>query len=116
MPSCPICHEQRSGLFCPADGAALSYRQSVEDMRSLPKVEPDYGKISIITVGCPGLSLDADYLGEVSVGQADLRTSTSFQVASICGGSWLDFQSKCLEELRRWFRLVGVDKSTDRLL
>ncbi len=96
-------------------GPLLS-RDSLEELRSLPKVEPDYGKVSILAVGYPRLSLRADFVGEVSAGQADLKTSTAFQVASIRGGSWLDFQKKYLHELRRWMALVGIGKSTDRFL
>jgi hypothetical protein len=116
MPRCPNGHEQRLGLKCSICGKSLSYRESVEGLRSLPKVEPDYGKVSVLSVGYPGLSLQVDFVGEVSVGQADLKTSTGFQAAGIRGGSWLDFQKKYSNELRRWMALVGMAKSTDRFL
>jgi hypothetical protein len=116
MPSCPNGHEQRLGLKCLTCGAALSYRESVGALRSLPRVIPDYGKVSILSVGYPGLSPKAEYVGEISAGPADLKTSTAFRVASIRGGSWLDFREKYLKELRRWMALVGVDKATDRFL
>jgi hypothetical protein len=116
MPRCPNGHEQRLGLKCTTCGAGLSYRDSIEELRSLPKVEPDYGKVSILTVGYPRLLLKADYVGEISAGQADLKTPTAFEVESIRGGSWLDFNKKYLQELRRWMALVGVGKSTDMFL
>lgn len=116
MPSCPNGHEQRLGLKCQTCGAALSYRESVEGLRSLPRVTPNYGKVSILSVGYPGLSAKADFVGEVSAGPADLKTSTAFQVASIRGGSWLDFHKKYLKELSRWMTLIGIDKATERLL
>lgn len=116
MARCPNGHEQRLGLKCATCGAALSYRDSVDELRSLPKVEPDYGKVAVITVGYPRLSFKADYVGEISAGQADLQNPNGFQVASIRGGSWLDFNKKYLQELHRWMTLVGIGKSTDRFL
>jgi len=116
MPRCPNGHEQRLGLKCLTCGAALSYRDSMEELRDLPKVEPNYGKVEVITVGYPRLSLKADYVGEIRAGPADLKSSTAFEVASIRGGSWLDFSKKYLQELRRWMTLVGIGKSTDRFL
>ena len=116
MPSCKNGHEQRLGLKCQTCGAPLSYRDSIDELRSLPKVTPDYGKVAILTVGYPGLSAKADYEAEIFSGPADLKTSNAFQVAGISGGSWLDFHKKYLKELRRWMALVGIDKSTDRFL
>jgi hypothetical protein len=116
MPSCPNGHEQRLGLRCQTCGATLSFKESIGELRSLPRVSPDYGKVSILTVGYPGLAPKADYVGEISTGPADLRSSTAFQVASIRGGSWLDYRKKHLKEMQRWMALVGFDKSTDRLL
>jgi hypothetical protein len=116
MPRCQNGHEQRLGLKCLTCGSELSYRGSLEELRSLPKVEPNYGKVSILAVGYQKLSLQADFVGAVSAGQTDAKTSTTFQVANIRGGSWLDFRKKHLEELRRWMALVGIGKSTDRFL
>jgi hypothetical protein len=116
MPRCPNGHEQRLGLTCRTCGAELSYRDSLEELRALPKVEPDYGNIAVISVGYPRLPLSADYVAEISAGQADLETPTAFEVASIRGGGWLDFKKKHLHELRRWMALVGIGKSTDRFL
>lgn len=116
MPRCPNGHEQRLGLKCLTCGAALSYRDPMEELLDLPKVEPNYGKVEVITVGYPRLSLKADYVGEIAAGQADLKSSTAFEVGGIRGGSWLDFSKKYLQELRRWMSLVGIGKSTDRFL
>jgi hypothetical protein len=116
MPRCANGHEQRLGLKCLTCGAAISYRDSIEELRALPRVEPDYGDVEVITVGYPKLSVKADYVGEVSAGQADLKTSTAFEVASIRGGSWQDFNKKYLPELRDWMTRVGIGKSTDRFL
>ncbi len=116
MARCPNGHEQRLGLKCAMCGAELSYRESVTELRNLPRVEPDYGKVSILTVGYPRLSPSAYYVGEVSTGPTDVKTATTFQVASIRGGSWRDLQKKYQEDLRRWMKLVGVDKSTDRIV
>ncbi len=116
MPSCPNGHEQRLGLKCATCGAALSYRDRIEELRALPRVNPDYGRVAILTVGYPGLSPEADYVGEIAAGPADLKTATIFRVVSIRGGTWLDFHRKYARELRRWMALVGVDKATDRLL
>ncbi len=116
MAKCPNGHEQRLGLRCDSCGAEISYRQSVSELLELPKVNPDYGKISVLMVGCPKLAVKADYVGEISVAQADAQTSTSFQVAGIRGGSWLDFQTKYADQLRRWMNLVGVGRSRDRIL
>jgi len=116
MPRCPNGHAQRLGLKCLVCGEALSFRDSMDELCDLPKVEPDYGKVEVVAVGYPLLSLKADYVGEISAGLADLKTPTAFEVASIRGGSWLDYSRKHLEELRRWMTLVGIGKSTDRLL
>jgi hypothetical protein len=116
MPRCPNGHDQRLGLRCRTCGAELSYRESLGELRALPKVSPDYGRLSILKVGYPGFSPKADYACEISSGPVDLRTSTAFQVAGIRGGSWLDLRDKYLKELRRWMALVGVDKATDRVL
>ncbi|MGH9918319.1 MAG: hypothetical protein ACRD6W_05555, partial [Nitrososphaerales archaeon] len=116
MPRCPNGHAQRLGLKCLVCGEALSFRDSMDELRDLPKVEPNYGKVEVIAVGYPRLSLTADYVGEISAAQADLETPTAFEVASIRGGSWLDYSKKYLQELRTWMRLVGIGKSTDRLL
>jgi hypothetical protein len=116
MPRCPNGHEQRLGLVCKTCGAGLSYRDSMEELLTLPKTEPDYGNLAVISVGYPRLPLRADYVAEISAGQADLKTSTAFEVASIRGGSWLDFSKKYLHELRRWMTLVGVGKSADQFL
>jgi len=116
MARCPNGHEQRLGLKCSTCGASISYETSVNELRRLPKVEPDYGKVSILTVGCPRLPLRADYVGEVKAGQEDLKTSTLYQVGSIRGGSWLEFQKKYLADLRRWMTLIGIGQSTDRFL
>jgi len=116
MPRCANGHEQRLGLKCLTCGAAISYRDSIEELRALPRVEPDYGDVEVITVGYPKLSVKADYVGEISAGQADLKTSTAFEVASIRGGSWQDFNKKYLPELRDWMTRVGIGKSTDRFL
>jgi hypothetical protein len=116
MARCPNGHVQRLGLKCLTCGAELSYRDSVDELRALPRVEPDYGKVEVITVGYPKLAVKADYLGEVFAGRSDLRSPGAFEVASIRGGSWQDFTKKYLEELRGWMRLVGIGKSTDRFL
>ncbi|HVB95442.1 MAG TPA: hypothetical protein VND41_02420 [Nitrososphaerales archaeon] len=116
MPRCANGHEQRLGLKCATCGEALSYRDSMEGLLALPKVVPDYGRTSVVSVGYPRLSLKADYVGHISAGQADLKTSTVFEVASIRGGSWLDFNKSYLGEMRRWLTLVGIGKSTDLFL
>lgn len=116
MARCPNGHEQRLGLKCSACGADLSYKDSLDDLRALPKVEPSYGKVSVLTVGLPRMSLLGDYVGEISVGPADLQTATSFQLATLRGGTWLDFTNKHLETLRRWMAMVGVGQSTDRFV
>lgn len=116
MASCPNGHSQRLGLKCLVCGAPISYKAAVDELRALPRVSPDYGKVSILTVGYQGLSPNADYVGSISVGPADLKTSTAFQVAGIRGGTWLDYQKAYLKELLRWMTLVGIDKATDRLL
>ncbi|MDG6915811.1 MAG: hypothetical protein JRM86_05055 [Nitrososphaerota archaeon] len=116
MARCPNGHEQRLGLKCSACGADLSYRDSLDELKALPKVEPSYGKVSLVSVGFPRMSLPGDYVGEVSVGPADLQTSTAFQVATIRGGTWLDFTGKHLDALRRWMAVVGVERSTDRFV
>jgi hypothetical protein len=116
MASCPNGHSQRLGLKCLACGAPLSYRGAVDELKALPRVSPDYGKVSILTVGYPGLSTRADYVGAISVGPADLKSSTEFQVAGIRGGTWLDYQKAYLKDLLRWMNLVGIGKATDRLL
>jgi hypothetical protein len=116
MPKCPNGHEQRLGLKCLTCGATISYRASIEELLALPKVEPYFGKVEVVTVGFPKLSVKADYVGEISSGQADLKTSTAFEVASIRGGSWQDFNKRYLGELRGWMRQVGIGKATDRFL
>src|SRR5271170_2374116 len=116
MPKCPNGHEQRLGLVCATCGAAISYRGAVGELPDLPKVEPYYGKVEVITAGYPKLALKADYVGEISTGASDLQSANSFQVASIRGGSWLDYNNEHVENLRRWMTLVGIGKSTDRFL
>jgi hypothetical protein len=116
VPRCSNGHEQRLGLKCQTCQAELSYRDSIDDLLALPKVEPDYGKVTVLTVACPGLSLGADFIGEIASGQVGRETSTAFQVASISGGNWLDLYKKHLQEARRWLTLVGIDKSTVRFL
>jgi hypothetical protein len=116
MPSCPNGHVQRLGLKCQTCGADLSYRNSIEELRELPRVEPHYGRVSVLVVGVSRLSLKADYVGEVSIGQADAKTPTGFSVQSIRGGSWLDFSKKYQRELRRWIAIVGVDKAIERFV
>jgi hypothetical protein len=116
MPRCSNGHDQRLGLRCVTCGLDLSYRDAVEGMGKLPKVEPTYGKVSVITAGFPKLSVRADYMGAVSAGQSALQTPTAFQVATIRGGSWLEYNKEHLQGLRRWMKLVGVDKSTDRFV
>jgi len=116
MNRCPNGHEQRLGLKCETCGADMSYRQSVSELLELPKVSPVYGRLSILSVGYPKLSLKADYIGEIAIAQADSQTSAAFQVASIRGGSWLDFNKKYLDKLRRWVALVGVARSTDMIV
>jgi hypothetical protein len=116
MPKCPNGHEQRLGVKCATCGAALSYRGAVEELVTLPKVEPYYGKVAVIAAAYPKLELKADYVGEISVGASDLQSPNGFQVASIRGGSWLDYNNKHLLSLRRWMTLIGIGKSTDRFL
>jgi hypothetical protein len=116
MAKCPNGHEQRLGLKCRICGSDLSYRSSIEALRILPKVDPDYGKVSVLTVECPRLLVKADYVGEIVSGQADLETATTFQAATIRGGNWLDFQKKYLQDLKRWMALVGIGKSTDKFV
>jgi len=116
MPLCPNGHNQRLGLKCQVCGSPLSYREALSDLKVLPKVKPDFGKTSILTVGYPRLSLSTDYVGEVLSGQIDVRTPTTFQAASIRGGSWLDFYNKYLGELQRWLKIVGFDKASDRIM
>ena len=79
-------------------------------------MEPYYGKVEVVTVGYPKLSLKANYVGAIYSGQADRKTASAFEVASIRGGSWQDFGKKYLQELREWMTLVGIGKSTDRFL
>ena len=116
MPRCPNGHVQRLGLKCLACGEALSYRDSIDELGALPRVEPDYGKVEVITVGYPKLSVEANYVGAIYSGQEDRKTAAAFEVASIRGGSWQDFGKKYLQELRGWMTLVGIGKSTDRFL
>lgn len=116
MARCPKGHEQRLGLSCSVCGAEMSYRDSLDDLRTLPRVEPSYGKVSVLAVGFPRMSLLGDYVGELSVGPADLQTSTSFQAATIRGGTWLDFTNKHLEALRRWMAIVGIGQTTERIV
>jgi hypothetical protein len=116
MPRCSNGHEQRLGLKCAVCGLDISYRDSVHEMRNLPRVAPDYGKVAVVTAGLPKLSLKADYVSGISAGQEDLQSSTSFQVASIRGGSWLDYNKEHLDDLRRWMKLVGIEKCADRFV
>jgi hypothetical protein len=116
MPSCPNGHSQPLGLKCTVCGEPLSYKGALEELAKLPEVTPDYGRVSVLTVGYPGISPRADYVGAISAGPADLRTSSAFQVAGIRGGTWLDYQKAFLVGLRRWMKLVGIDKATDRFL
>lgn len=116
MPKCPKGHEQRLGLKCVTCGAEISFKDSIDDLKNLPFVKPDYGKVAVLSVGYPGLTLKSGFLGEVGTAQEEARTATSFQAAAIRGGTWLDFQNKCLKDLRRWMALIGIDKSTERFL
>jgi len=116
MAKCPNGHEQRLGLKCKMCGGPLSYRESLEELRKLPKVVPDYGKVSILTVGYRRLPLPADYEGEVLVGEADLRSAAAFQASSIRGGSWLDFQRKYRRDLQRWMTIVGMKKAAEKYI
>jgi len=116
MARCPNGHQQRLGLKCATCGGELSYKDSLTELFTLPKVVPDYGKVAILTVGYPRLSPSADFVGELSAGQKDVKTATAFQVASIRGGSWLDLKKKYQQDLARWMTVVGIGKSTDRFL
>ncbi|HUK74886.1 MAG TPA: hypothetical protein VLU99_03765 [Nitrososphaerales archaeon] len=116
MPKCPNGHEQALGLKCQACGAPISYRGALSELSNLPQVKPEYGAISMLTVGYPRLSSRAEFVGEIASGPAELRSSTSFHVAGIRGGTWLEFSEKYLKDLRRWMTIVGVDKATDRVL
>jgi len=116
LPSCPNGHEQRLGFKCATCGAEVSFKESVGELLVLPRVNPDFGKMAVLTVAYPGLNIKTDYFGEISSAAEDQRTSTSFQAATIRGGTWLDYQNKYLKDLRRWMALVGVAKARDRLL
>lgn len=112
MPRCPNGHEQHLGLKCSTCGADITYKLAIFDLRTLPRVEPDYGSVSVISVGYRRLSVPADYSGEIITGSADLKTANSFQVTTIRGGNWLDFHRQYAKDLRRWMELMGVQKSS----
>ncbi|MDA4118397.1 MAG: hypothetical protein OK455_08650 [Thaumarchaeota archaeon] len=116
MPSCPNGHQQRLGLKCTTCGAELTYRDSLGEACDLPKVEPDYGKVSVLSVGFPGIRFNADYIAGLVAEASDLETPALFQVANIRGGSWIDFQRKYVEALRNWMTLMGLDKSAEKFL
>lgn len=116
MPRCPNGHEQRLGLACGTCGADVTYSQSLPELLDLPEVRPDYGRVSILSIGHPGLGVRADFLGEISIGQDDAETSTNFTVGAIRGGSWLDYTRKHADRLRTWLSLMGISKSADRFI
>jgi len=116
MPRCPNGHEQKVGLRCAACGQEMTYREAVNQLRALPVVQPDWGKVSVLSVGYRKLSLPVDYSGEIMIGSTNAKTSSSFQVVSIRGGSWLDFLKQYVKDLRRWMELIGIEKSSNSFI
>jgi len=116
MPKCPNGHEQRLGLRCSNCGAEMTYREAVNRLRTLPTVQPDWGKVSVLCVGYRKLSLPVDYSGEIMIGSTNAKTASSFQAVSIRGGSWLDFLKQYGKDLRRWMELIGIEKASNSFI
>lgn len=116
MPRCPNGHEQHLGLKCSLCGAEVSYKGAISDLKKLPRVEPDFGRVTVISVGYRRLSVPVEYSGEILMGPADVKTANSFQVATIRGGNWLDFYKQYMKDLRKWLELMGVQKSSTTFL
>jgi hypothetical protein len=79
-------------------------------------VQPNYGSISLLRVGFPGIPSRVDYSASVSIGDDERADVDSFTVPRIQGGNWLEFKSKYQAKLSRWLRMVGFEKAKHRIV
>jgi len=116
VPRCSNGHEQMFGLKCTACGLPLPYKNACADLVSLPKVLPDYGKVSVLFVGLQRFPTTADYSGFILAKDAEAQTIDSFTAEKTHAGTWLDFYARSSGDLRRWLRLVAFDGSRCRFV
>lgn len=116
MPTCSNGHQQAFGLKCTVCGARLSYKEACADLVSLPKVSPDYGKVSVLFAGLQKFPTSADYSGVILAEDAKAQTVDSFAAEKTHGGTWLDLYAESSEDLRRWLRLVAIEGSECRIV
>lgn len=111
MPRCTNGHEQMFGLKCTVCGVRMSYKEACADLVSLPKVRPDFGKVSVLFVGLQKFPVTADYSGVILAEDSKGQTIDSFTVEKTRGGTWFDLFTKSSGDLRRWLRLVAFEES-----
>jgi len=116
MPSCANGHVQKFGLKCDVCGADVSYKSAAKELLALPSVQPDYGGISLLRVGFPGVLSRVDYSASVTIGEEERADADSFIVPRIHGGNWLEFKSRYQTKLTRWLKMVGFEKSKHRIV
>ena len=126
MIKCINGHEQSDStalhLKCSVCGEAMLYENAcLQQLKTLPKVDLTFEKVSIVFIGLPNSSpsLVEDkelYASSILVGDYNMETVETVTLGRTGATSWLDFYSKYLEKLGRWMRFVGLDKSPYRLL
>ena len=116
MPSCEKGHEQGLWLKCQVCGSTVCFMDATEQFASLPKVEPDYGKASILYVGVPPARDVKGYRLVVSSGDAPKRTKDEYVLTNMKGGTWHDYYSRNGADLSRWLKVVAFGKSQLKLL
>lgn len=114
MPRCANGHPQGLVLRCKTCGSEVSYREACSELLNLPAVKPDLGEVQMISAGFPAVLTEGGLSSVVGLGDAPDQSVSSFTLPRIQGGTWLDYYSKHTEELGRWLRLTGFDKSASR--
>ncbi len=110
-------------LKCSTCGAALQYKDPcLQQLKTLPKVELTFEKVSMVFVGVPtppgsALAEDKDvFTSSILLGENEMEKVESFTLRRADATSWLDFYSKYLSKLGRWMKFIGLDRSHYRFL
>ena len=105
-----------SSLKCPTCGSSVSYRESLSELLSIPRIEPAFGKVAILFAGLPQIEISGDYRGSISLGDSRRPALESFTIERIPGATWHDLYSTYLSDITKWLGLIAFSKSRYKVL
>lgn len=116
MLRCANGHETPPRLKCEACGALVLYKQATTALLELPRVEPRFERVSVLSVGWAVPPMEGVAMSQITVAENESQSVAGFVLGRSEGGSWIDFYRNYLESVRRWMKSVALDRSRYSIL